>query len=407
VRHEQVSPPKPPQAPPAPPGWYARLPRRARVGLWSVFVVWIAIGVWLFGGWDVLRERVAGRPPPRRPAPELALLVVSGEAQALPAMALTHRSQHASDVVLLPAGTLVEVPGAGPRPLAAAFAETGAGGLATSVANALGIRIPVVLAGDAERVRGLVDGFGDVDVDVPESIQVEEGGFRRTLFARGRSRMGGDEFVRFMTLAVPGQSELERVARQNAGWRALLARMRSRPRDEHAAGARLEGWSNEVDGAGAARVLFALARDERLTLSTLPVVRAGLSQVELYNIDRPQIDPIRRALGDVATYRSPAGRRIRLLVGADEPVGPAAARALVAAGYAIVLSGRASQPYEVTRVVMAEDTDQARQMARRIVGILGSGTIGLAKAPQTLVDATVVVGKDWAAAHGYETEGRA
>jgi hypothetical protein len=327
------------------------------------------------------------------------LVVLQPEPPSQPAMALLHRGASSRDVVLLPAGTFVEVPGAGPRSLAEALAATGADGLATSVANVLGTRIPGTLTASPSALARLVEAVGGVRVDVPETVKVEENGLQRTVFQQGRTRMNGGDLLRFMTLSVPGQNELERVARQNAGWRGLLSTLRRAKRDRVAAAA--EPWDGSVSGADAARVLSALSADRDVNLSTLPVTRVGVSQTDRYDVDREALPSVRKSLSDVLTRQGRAGRRIRLLIAADGAVGPAVARILVEAGYTIELSGRASQPYDVTRAVITEDSESLRQTARRVLNLLGAGKLALSRAPQTLVDVTLVVGRDWARAHGF------
>jgi cell division protein ZapD len=336
------------------------LSRRGLVALWVLLVVWAGLGYFLFPF-----ER-----PTQDPAPpddtvqetELLLVVVQGDEGALPALALFARAPGATRVVLLPATTVVELPGAGPRSLEGALEEAGTQGLTVSVANALGSRVPDALMGGPEQVRDLVDRLGGVEVDVPETIEVEEDGRIQALFTAGPTRMDGAEFLSFATGDIPGQGEIERVARQDAAWRGLLQGLAT-------SGDRgvFEGWEASLSRAGAERFLVATGQTADTEFTTLPVRRVGVTGADLYQIVGEDRERIRALLGEAIAVEEREGYRIRLLVGTDVPVGPAVARELVEAGYVVVLTGRASEPYEETRVVMAENTPEMRERAEELL----------------------------------------
>lgn len=395
----QPAPAAPPRRPPFEwlADWYAGLSRRWRTALWIALLGWIAAGALFLGDADgPIRGGDAGTG--RTQPGEAVLLAVQGGDGAASALALVHDGA-TRDVVLLPAGTLAEVPGVGPVSMRETLARHGPETLSVTVANALGIRVPGALSGDRAAMATLVDALGGAQVDVPERIEVTQDGFVRTLFERGRTRMDGEKLTSFLTLQLQGENELERVARQHAAWLAVFRAVDRAPESLEDG---LRPWSR-VSAARAEDVLSAVAGDDKRSVLTLPVSRVGVSQEDLYKIEAAQLDPIKAALRDVTPRPATGGRRVRLLVGADGDVGPAITRQLVERGYVVVFTGRASAPYDETRVVMAERS--AEGSARNLLRLVGVGRLGVATRPTSLFDVTLVVGRDWARAHRFPQPG--
>lgn len=374
-----------------------RLPvaRRTLIVLWLVFGVWLALGVvgvavW----WSPSGEDRSGEPGTPPDDAEVLLIVAEGRPPHAPAFALAVWGGSGSRLVLLPATTVVEVPGVGPRPLEETFSEHGAEALAVSVANALRIRVPDVLHGTPGAIQATVDRLGGIEVEVPETVEVEEGGVLRTEFVAGTTTMDPDAFLRFLTESFGEERELERVARQDAAWRGLLEQL-AVPE----AGPALTGWEANPPEPGR-QLLLGVARDPGHRTHTLPVRRVGVTEADLYRLDTDERAHMADVIGDVQTTTAEPGRRIRLLVGTDAPVGTAVARRLVDAGYVIVLTGRASEPYAQTRVVIGENAEELRREGRELVELLGTGQLGVFRRPQTVFDVTLVVGQDWAEAEG-------
>lgn len=373
-----------------------RPPRRTR---WLALAL---VGVLAVGAGAALVVRQLGRTTPRddasdegsdRPsAASHVLVAVRGEGEALPALAVVADTPAGGVVVLLPATAVVEVPGTGPISLARALQETGPEGLAVSVANAVPIRVPSAIVGSASAVEAAVDAAG-VTVDVPEDVVVDEGGEQRTLYSRGPTRMTGGEFVHYQTASFPGKLELDRLIRQGAGWRGLLGTLAEAGPDA------LRSWSGDTDRA--ARVIRAAGDDP--TVMSLPVERLSLAGEDLYQVDDEGLGPLRRALAEFITVEDDTGRRVQLLVGVDAPVGPAAARVLVDAGYVIVLTGPASRPYEVTQVVVTANVAEGRRAGEAILDLLGGGSVGVTDRRFSVLDIMLVVGADWAEANGFSS----
>jgi len=398
--HERprTGPHDPEARPRGPLGWYLGLSPRGRAGLWLAFVIWLGVGA-LFVNWDAMVSDTP-RPPAAPPDPsDLVLVVAEGGPGERPAMALVHRGSRDATVVLLPPGTVVEVPGLGPKPLVGALREGGPDSLATAVANELQVRVPKTLIADEGRVAGTVDALGGVTVDVPETIEVEQERVLRRLYTRGPQRMDGVQFARFLTLPLPDEPELDRLTRQDAAWRALLRALANARGD---LGELLAGWRGDVDISAAATMLRTVASTPNLQVRSLPVVRQPIPEQQLYRVDPDDIDDVRDRLSSVLTVRDTRGRRVRLLVGADGVIGPDIGRQLIEAGFRIELTQAASQPYDDSRVVIAlERRDTMQATADRLLQLLGTGRLAYERHDSSYFDATVVVGRDWAAAHGY------
>jgi hypothetical protein len=383
--------------------WYDRVPAPVRIVLIAVCFAAAGVGAWLL--WDSRDDTPAQRtdagstaqPASRAEDAQVLLLVARGAGDAPPAMALVAHDAPGDVVIPLPVSTLVETPGLGPRPLDRALGEAGREGLVTSVANALRIRVPRVLIGETSDVRAFLQAVAPIDVQVPETVNVVEGGNRVEVFRQGAAQFDADMFLRFMTERFPDELELDRVSRQTAGWAGLLAALARRR-----AAVPLTGWAGDLEPDAAGRILQQVASDASgTTVLPLAVERVGLTGEDLYQIQEDGLARLDEALSGTRGVADVEGRRVRLLVGADGAIGPVVARKLIDAGYAIVLTGKASRPYDETQVVVPQGSDELRGRAQDIVDLLGTGRIGVFTRPTTLADIMLVVGRDWATANGY------
>jgi hypothetical protein len=401
VRSEEARPAGDELRPPelrGPYAWYARLSRRARMGLWLAFLVWMGAGALLLN-WQMIIDGGPDPAPASTDRADLMLLVVDGQPGQRPAMALLHSGQEDATVVLLAPGTVVEVPGLGPKPLVGALSDGGLDALATSVANELQVRVPRTLHGTTDDMARLVDAMGGVQVEVPATVELEEEGILRRLWSRGSQRMDGATYARFMTMPIGREPELERLIRQDAAYRGLFRSLRGSKESPEAP---LAGWSGDLGAKAAAGLLDEVARADDLQVLSLPVVRQAIPQEQLYRVDLSEMDTVRDRLESVRTLGNPQGRRIRLLIGADGAIGPVIGRQLIESGYRIVATEAASQYYDVTRVVIPlDERDRMQTTAERLLETLGTGRIAYERHNSTYFDANVVVGRDWAEAHGF------
>lgn len=370
----------------------AERPSRARrwLGLAIVGVLFAGLGAAMLvrqlGGRSGTDEDRVPRETGRRA--EHVLVALEPEGDGLPALAVVAATDRGGVVAMLPATTVVEVPGTGPLTLARALRETGTEGLATAIANVVRMEVPHVLVGSSAAVAALVDAVG-VTVDVPEDVATGDA----TLYTRGPARMGGSDFVRYMTASFEGKTELDRLIRQGAAWRGLLRSISSGGADA------LQTWSGDADRTAAAGIVRAAARDP--VVMSLPTTRLSIAGEDLYRVDDEGLDPMRDALSPFVTTTRRAGRRVRFLVGTVAQAGPAAAARLIDAGYVIVLTGPASRAYATTEVVVTAGNTEAEQAADEVVRLLGTGAVVLTDRQTSVADIMLVVGSDWAKANGF------
>lgn len=321
------------------------------------------------------------------------LVAIEGAEGSRPAIVLVANSKAGTSLVHVPATTQVEVPGVGPLTLADALVQTGPEGLAVSIANAIGIKTPRTLVASSIVAVQTVDALGGVQVDVAQDVVVQEEAGPRTVFGRGVTQMDGSRFVEYLTASFPSQLELDRIVRQRPAWRALFGKLREAGSERP-----LMGWRGDIDGAAAAAILRETSTEPRAV--SLGVERQGFTGADIYSVDESELGSLRSTLKDFVAVSTEKGRRVRLLVGSPDQVGPKVGRVLVDAGYVIVLTGRASQPYASTEVVVTQDLADAQAVGEEVVKLLGTGSVAITNRQSSVADIIVVVGSDWAQKNG-------
>jgi hypothetical protein len=298
------------------------------------------------------------------------------------AVAPTGRGGH---VVLIPPGTMAEIPGFGLDAVGTAGALGGPALLQAGIENLLGAAVGDTVVVDAAGMAGLVRPAGDLTVDVPERVEeVGPGGGVEVVWEPGPALVGPDDLERL--LVVPGDGgDLARMARHQAFWRAWLARLRAEPGAVPAPPA----------DHGLGPVLAALARGD-VAVDLLPVEAVDAGGTELYRPLPDEVEALVRAALP-ATARAAARPRVQVLNGTGE-VGlaqrvtvrlvqpPLRARVLYT-------GNAASFDHDVTQVVFYDRADQA--LAARVRAALGVGRLVLGRRPLGIVDVTVVVGRDF------------
>lgn len=338
------------------------------------------------GARDASRQAATTAGRPAGAAGRTALLVQQdGErvvAVTLVAVAPTGRGGH---VVLIPPGTMAEIPSFGLDAVGAAGALGGPGLLQASIENLLGVAVGDTVVVDAAGMAGLVRPAGDLEVDVPERVEtVGPGGRVEVVWEAGPALVGPDDLDRLLTVRGEG-GDLARMARHQAFWRAWLARLRADPAAVPAAPA----------DHGLGPLLAALAGGNA-AVDLLPVEAVDAGGTELYRPLADEVEALVRAAVPAATQAR--GRpRVQVLNGTGE-VGlaqrvtvrlvqpPLRARVLYTAN-------AASFDHDVTEVVFYDRAHHA--LAARVRAALGVGRLVLGRRPLGIVDVTVVVGRDF------------
>lgn len=321
----------------------------------------------------------------------------SGQADSLTVFAARADGSHPIRL-FLPSGTLAPIPGQGFEPLARTLGLRDQRLLELSVENITGLRIDQTLVVDDVSLGRVVDGLGGVEVNVPETLTEVEDGVSEQVAAAGVQQMDGATALTYLSYRGGAQTELTRFVRAQAVFDAIARRGR----------AALDRAVAQTEPAGATsardlRALPAILADAVAGVATeranlvLPVEPAGGSGAgELYRMDDERAEAFLRQEMAGALI-SPAKRpRIELRNGNGTPqIGERVAALLVPEGFAIEVSGNAPSFTErITRIIIYEDTPEARARAEEIRGLLRVGRVELGTRAQSVVDMTVVIGRD-------------
>jgi len=361
----------------------------------------VAVGVGALGGGAFYYFAEVRRPAVRHSNPTAArrvatthiLVSIDGGVDASTAVALIGKTGNGPKILTIPASTVLEVPGVGPRTIALALRQSGPQSAAVTVANGLRLTVPSTLSGTAAVAARTIDALGGVTVTVPKDLRVAA---RGSIFSAGSSHMNGDAFIRYMTGSFLDESAADRDDRQEAGWRAVLSAL-TQP---GAAAADLSAWTTDVPAETALALLRACAQSPAAL--TLPTTLIGLAGNDLVRLDEGRLPQLRRALGDFTNGAETLdGRRIRLVVGASGAIGSAVGRILVNAGYVIEMSGKSVRPADLTTIAVSPSAGDAKATGQDVAGLLGLGSVRVSTDISADADIILTVGMDWAEANGF------
>ena len=288
-------------------------------------------------------------------------------------------------LILVPPGTMTELPSYGLDAVGRSFQLGGAPLLRAALENLLGVNLEHIDVIDDASLTALV-AAGPLRVHVDSQVeQVEPSGLVNVLWPVGDTDLLPGDVPRF--LAERGQqNDLARLVRHHAFWKAWLARLHADP----ALLPRLPGLEDVTPA------IAALAKGS-VQYATLPVEALdGGGGDQVYRVRQSELD----ALLEVALPRKVAlgaeGRtRVQLLNGTGVVAeAQQVAQRLLPAGFRIVVTANAkSFSYRETQVVFYRREQQAA--ATRVQRALGVGKLVRSRQPLDVVDVTVVVGSDF------------
>jgi polyisoprenyl-teichoic acid--peptidoglycan teichoic acid transferase len=387
-------------------------------------------------GFDRARELVvpaedAAAPPVDAPGgrqPALAIVTEAVEAGGQPTVAVLayDREDDQGTILLVPAGTVADVPGHGSFTVGDAYTFGEGPLVAVTLDNLLDVRLDGVATLDADGWAELVDEVGPIEVEVRSRLVAPTaGGGGEVRFEPGRQQLEGDRVAEYLTFRAEGETELEALLRVQQVLLGLLGRVGEDPARLRAALA-LDGPDADPDDDGsegeegaegdevvvgpirtadrelAAALLTELAdarARERVTTLTLPVSPLGTGRDDLYRVDAARASQLidERLAASRPTETAGAGRSLQVLNGNGIPgIGQQVAERLQPGGYRILLTGNADRfTHEVTRIVVYDDSAEQLAVARDIQERLGVGEIERSGTPQSVVDVTIVVGRDF------------
>lgn len=354
--------------------------------------------------WATTTEPGEAPVDPGDAAPDLLVPLVTLDDGGLRWMALlaVPGSERAATVLLVPASLIADVPGHGTLTLDEAATLGGSSLAAASLANLLGVRVDPDVAVTVTGWGALTDAAGGIDVTLRAGVEDPVRGVR---LEPGPHRLDGPATVAVLEAAGPPLGELETLARVPPVLAGLLDAVAAEP----ALAGRLAALA---DGATpvlvtdapdmVADVLVALAEarvDEDLAVLTLPVAPVGDGADVGFRLDEARAEPL---LADrLGPWRpdpaSSAGREVQILNGNGVPrIGQRVAELLADGGYRVVLTGNADRfTHETTRIILHADTPAQVAVGQDVQRRLGVGELELAATPSSVVDVTIVVGRDF------------
>ncbi|MBI4730010.1 MAG: LCP family protein [Acidobacteria bacterium] len=304
-------------------------------------------------------------------------------------------------VMFLPTSTLSQIPGQDFDRIGKAYSIGGASLQVTTAENLLGVRVDEWAAFSDRTLAGLVDRAGGIVVDVPDKLLAPSGRGRfEVAFEAGSQRMEGAAAARYFGFTGEGESELSRFPRMRAVWEGLFQRFAQDPPGlaalfERAGRSVASGTSGaEVGGFLAS---FAAAPADDRSYPVLPVKSVGTG--DAYQVEEGPLGGIVEEFFPGSSLRPAGGATVRVEIrnGNGRPdSGARVASRLVRAGMKVVVTGNApSFNYPATKIVVYSDDRDALAVGDRVRRLLGVGRVEVGLRPQTFVDVTIVVGKDF------------
>ena len=285
-------------------------------------------------------------------------------------------------LLLIPNGTMAEVPSLGLEPVAAALAAGGPERLLTATENLIGAPLGTVDVLDAGGLAQLLAPVGPLVVDIPERVEdVFPSGRVAVLYEAGRNRIEPTEVSRLLS-ATGNSTALARLARHQAFWEAWLTRIKQQPK-------------LAPDGA-LGKALRAIASG-RWSIRVVPVKSAGTlgSGQQIYQLDRKALPAVLRTVFPGAARDVADRPRVRVLNGTGElELAQRVSEKLVPAGIEVTLTGNANPLGQRQTQVIYYDA-RKRAMAEKVRAALGVGILVHNRNETDVVDVTVIVGKDF------------
>jgi hypothetical protein len=309
-------------------------------------------------------------------------------------------------VLFIPVGTLAPIPGAQDFDLVGKALSVGDPTLQQiTIENMLGVVIDRTVTLDDVSLGVFINQLGGIDVDVQEKLyDTRPDGTRTLLFSLGKHHMNGAAAITYLTYQDTDTNELDSFVRAQKFWEGVFV----------ASGSSQAKLSRAVTSFGADTVApddasyltsvwhaFTERSPDDRTYEVLPGQEIGGGGANVsYQIDDVKLaDLVRRDfIGSVPEGVTIGARpRIDLRNGNGSPeIGQRAAALLVPAGLRIWVTGNAPNfNYASTRIVVYGDDEQSLALAKRIKALLGVGTVEVGTRAQTIVDVTVVLGKDF------------
>jgi anionic cell wall polymer biosynthesis LytR-Cps2A-Psr (LCP) family protein len=271
--------------------------------------------------------------------------------------------------------------------LAASYAANGEKDLAQLTANVVGLSFDDFVVMSDDQLAAFVAPAAPLTIKNPDRlVEVDSKGKTTVVFAPGDLTLQAAEVPRYLGLRNPGESDLNRLSRQQLVWEAWFAAVKASSNPNVVPGETASGLGRFVRGLAKGNV----------QLSTLPVTAQNDSSgSESLLPDASRIGALMTAVVPLPTPASPGSRvRVRLLSGVGPvDVSKLLATPLVSLDSQITLVGNADRfDYASTEIVYYDD--QFAASANALQQLLGVGQAIKSTTPADSEDVTVIIGKD-------------
>jgi anionic cell wall polymer biosynthesis LytR-Cps2A-Psr (LCP) family protein len=353
----------------------------------------------------------SGNAAPAKPSQQTWLLVgtveadTSGQADWLSTFSWDP-TKKAGFVMYVPRSTIAEVPGFGQDTLAKAMALGKTPLAASTLANLMGIEFDHTLRISDQGIQALFEKAGGITIDVDQKLsRTGADGRSRAVFAPGTQHLDGARVAEYLGFTDPRGDEITRGVRHSTVWGALFDQYRKTGGPDALGklfSASTDLFTTDAKSQEVQRFFsaFASVGADGVVFETLPVTSTGIDAgAQLY---KPTQDAVETLVGRYLAGSRPhgagaAGRRVEILNGNGTPgLGEGIANILVPQGFRIVLNQNANKfSYEVTQIVVYSDSKSALATAAELKKLLGVGEVLVSRQPQSIVDVTIVVGRDY------------
>ena len=285
-------------------------------------------------------------------------------------------------LLLIPPGTMTEIPSLGLEPLGLALVAGGGDRLLSATENLLGATLGGAVVVDDAQLTELASAAGALTVEIPNRVeQVQDSGRVTVLYEPGPNRVEPADVPHLFSARGRG-TDLARLARHGSYWEAWLARIREQP-------------PADPPDSPAYQALAAVAASTA-RVSVLPVQAAGTLEGddEAYQVDKAAIGKV---VASVFAGRPAGGNRprVQVLNGTGElGLAQRVSQRLIPAGMQIVLTGNANPLGQRETEIVYYDPAK-RPVAEKIRQALGVGLLVHNRNRADVVDVTVIVGKDF------------
>ena len=328
----------------------------------------------------------------------------SGQASALTLLGVDKTGKNPV-TLFLPVDALAPIPGAKDFDLIGKALASGSRALQQiTVENMMGIDINRIVSIDDVSLGVFIDQLGGIDVNVQEKLYTTQADGTRTLaFQLGQRHMNGAAAITYLTYQDPNANQLDAFVRSQKVWEGIFNAASNSAKLSSAIASFGGTQVAAEDGQFLQSVIaaFAAASSGDRTYQVLPGQEVGGGGSDTsYQIDDAKLaDLVRQNFAGSVPYGITIGARpkVQLLNGNGTPeLGQKAAALLVPAGLRIELTGNAQAfDYRSTRIIIYRNDAAGLALGQEIRNLLGVGTVEVGTTPQTVVNVTVVLGKDF------------